>query len=127
MRPRPTGRLMQAAGLILRLCGEEAAHNTLPTWGSLVGTFFCGADNSWSRPSNLLPADASAVADRVPQPPADYVSERIKNLDPSSIAHEKEKCCQVYMPDYSELICWTEEPELISTVSKKDKKEIIKE
>jgi len=30
------------------------------------------------------------------------------------------------MPDYSELICWTEEPELISTISKKDKKEIIK-
>ena len=30
------------------------------------------------------------------------------------------------MPDYSELICWTEEPELISTISKKEKKEIIK-
>ena len=30
------------------------------------------------------------------------------------------------MPDHSEIICWTEEPELISTISKKDKKEIIK-
>ena len=120
--PRPTGRLLQAAGLVLRLCGNEDAINTLPTWGSLVGTFLCGTDDKWSRPPNLLPADASAVADRVPQLPADYVSECIENFDPSRIAQETEKCCQVYMPDYSELICWTEEPELISTVRKIRKK-----
>ena len=51
----------------------------------------------------------------------DYFDQGIEHFDPSQFSKKDEKYCEVYKPDLSTVVYWSEEDDLVSTLSHRDK------
>ena len=114
---------MQAAGLVLHLCGE-GPRPELPTLGMRVGTY-TNTDGNWDRPNELGPIAEILRGPSVSLGTEDFFDQGIEHFDPSHVATAEEKYCEIYKPDLSNIVYWSEEDDLVSTLSHRDKTQIL--
>ena len=115
---------MQAAGLVLHICGGDALATNANPFGKCVGEY-TKRGSEWHTPfGNLLAVDPELES--VPRPARDYCEQRIEDLDPNQYTCLKEQNIHVYRPDIQELNFWNEEPEQLKTIPRSDKQTILK-
>ena len=116
------GRLMQAAGIVLHICGGNAQNIT--PFGTCVGEF-TKQNNAWHTPFGSQVAVVSEL-ESVTRPARDYRDHKIEHLDPNLYTCHEEQNIRVYRPDLQELNLWQEDLGQLKTITRSDKLNILK-
>ena len=140
------GRLIQAAGFALYLCGGEASVGVTRTQASTIDTsgvsgpevFHAGLDDA-AGSLGLSTGQAERVSASLGIPTLGRTvavfekeattwlgisGESLQGLDLESLAHDHETRCAVIKPDFTDLACWSEDPELLVTLDKNTRRAI---
>ena len=92
--------------------------------GNRAGVYSRNSEG-WSRPDGLAAPETLLRDLSVAQGTEDFVVTPIQEFDPEPYAAQDTITCEVLMPDYSQLVAWTEEADKVATLTRRDKKQLL--
>ena len=121
------GRLLQAAGLVVHLCGDESLRLPL---GTKVDTFDSGSER-WTcaikkgELGNVEGLTGGPGNAGVSLRSEDFFVDSILEFAPREFAEADMTHCTIFKPDFLQLASWSEEPEKVVTLPRCVKEKIL--